>query len=367
MGRLSLALILSVLALANVQAQERDNRESFDYGRLELRRVGDRWQLLQGHALFKDLGTSETDAREALNIIRELRLNEHGTVGSRIPVMEYWLADHQAPRGIVPPQQLVSIDRSTLRAESLHGQWCLRDARQVLFNFGRYEQDARDALAIVQRYSFNRIGYVGFPQPILIYFLDSTEASSTKPSHLTAASAPITAINLWQVRQLSPMSPVPFDPATGEERVALDWRQVELRRDGSTWKLILAGQCIADFGTNEIDAREALRVFQFYRFNELARVGPSTKPFSYYLVNGQAPHGLRFGVNNLSFHPDRLFVRQIDGQWMICEEQRPIFRGGDTQEEARQVLQAIQRYKFDNLCRIGDAEKGGLKFMVRER
>src|SRR5262249_2392324 len=158
----------------------------------------------------------------------------------------------------------------------------------------------------------------------------------------------------------------PFDPATGEERVPLDWRQVELRRDGANWNLVLGGQCLADFGPNESEARDAWRIFQFYRFTEQVQVGTSAKPFSYYLVNGKAPHGLRFGMQNISFHPDRLAVRQVDGQWMLCEDgQRPILRGGDSAEEARQVLQAIQKYKFDNYCRIGGSDKAGLSFMVR--
>jgi hypothetical protein len=52
---------------------------------------------------------------------------------------------------------------------------------------------------------------------------------------------------------------------------------------------------------------------------------------------------------------------------MICEGQRPIVRGGDNKEDAMQVLKAIQKYKFDNLCRLGGAEQAGLSFLVRER
>ena len=44
-------------------------------------------------------GRHETEAREALRLLRELRLNQRGTVGSPRPVMEYWLTDGRAPQG----------------------------------------------------------------------------------------------------------------------------------------------------------------------------------------------------------------------------------------------------------------------------
>ena len=126
-------------------------------------------------------------------------------------------------------------------------------------------------------------------------------------------------------------------------------------------------QCIGDFGHQEPEARDALRVFQFYRFTEQGRIGNSAKSFSYYLVNGQAPRGVRFGVHSIPFRPERLGVRQVNGQWMICEAEKQIMRAGDNQEEARQALQAIQRYQFDNLCRLGGLGDGTLTFFVRER
>src|SRR5262249_27785686 len=64
-----------------------------DPAKAEIRWQNNRWQLLSGGVWIKDLGTNETDAREALHLIQEMHLTQRGTVGKPKPVMEYWLSD----------------------------------------------------------------------------------------------------------------------------------------------------------------------------------------------------------------------------------------------------------------------------------
>lgn len=358
---------LILLFAPAAHAAEPTSLLTFDYRTVQLRQVDSHWQLWAGNALLKDLGASGPDAREALALIRTLKLSQRGAIGTRAPVLEYWLADGKAPRGLIPSHRLQPIDRGTLRAEQLEGQWCIRDIRQVWFNFGRFESDARQALALFERYPFNRVGYIGSPTPILIYFLEAPDAPAAHPSQLPAVYPPINPLQLWQTQQLTAVNPLAFNAATGEERESFDWRRAELRREGTSWKLVVGRETLADFGGRESDAREALRTIQYYRFTERCEIGASAMPFVYYLVNGQAPRGLRFGFRNTSFAPDRLGLRQLDGCWMICEGERPILHGGASEADAKQVLQAIQRYKFDNWCEMSGSDQGGLSFLVRER
>jgi hypothetical protein len=367
MSRSLLTFMLSLLLAGPVWAVENETLTTFDYSRLQLHKVDSHWHLMAGEALVKDLGSSEADAREALAVIHELKLTQRGVIGTRAPVLEYWLADKAAPRGLIRSERLQTIDRVTLRIESVEGQWVLRDARQVWFNFGRFEADARQALSVFQRYPFNRIGYVGFPTPVLIYFVEATDGQTAAPSKLPAANSPITAVQLCQVRQLTLVSPLTFNAATGEEHEPLDWRRAELCRDGNSWKLRIGSEVLADFGSRETEAREALRIVQHYRFTERCLIGASATPFAFYLVNGQPPRGLAFGLSNTSFASESLAVRQMDGKWLICDGQRPILRGGDSEADAKQILKAIQRYRFDNWCEIGGSDQGGLRFLVRER
>jgi hypothetical protein len=341
-----------------------DNLVTFDASQVELRRAEERWQIWSGTKMVKELGTSEAEAREAITLIRQLGLSQRGVIGTRVPVMEYWLAKDKAPQGLVPAYRLLPIDRPTLRVAQVGGQWCLHDARNLWFNFSVHAADANKALEVIQRYEFNRIGYVGQAEPVMIYFLGGAPEMKPTPSlQPTVAFAPLQAL---QVRQLTPPSLTMYDALTGEEKLAFDWRRVELRREGLRWRLAAGRECLADFGHDELAAREALRTVQFYRFTEQCRVGNEVTPLVYYLVNGQAPRGLRFGTRNTAFHPDRIGVRQIDGQWMLCDGIRPVLAAGASEAEAKQTLQAIQKYKFDNVCLIGN-EQAGLRFLVKER
>src|SRR5262249_29254188 len=116
------------------------NLTTFDYRLVDLQWQGERWQLVAGGVMLKDFGRRQTEAREALRIVRELRLTQHGTIGTPKPVMEYWLADGQAPRAYDPRLRLISFDPAGLRVEQVQGQWCLRDARMPLFYFGAHAE-----------------------------------------------------------------------------------------------------------------------------------------------------------------------------------------------------------------------------------
>ncbi len=353
-----------VLPFFTLSAQAGETLVPIDSTQIDVKRGEACWQLWSGSKLIKDLGNSEGEAREVVHVIRELRLTHLGVIGSRGPVMEYWLADGHAPQATVPAYRVQPLDRSTLRVEQIAGQWCLREDGQLWFNFGTHESDARHALEVIQKYQFNRIGYVGGAETVMIYFL--TAPPDRRPAPKMRTPLVFSEREALYARQLSTPSLALVDPATGEEKFAFDWRRVELKRDGQRWKLMAGRECLADFATDSFAARDALQTVQHYRFSERCVLGDSATPLTYYLVNGQAPRGLRFGTRNTPFHPDRLKVQQVEGKWMLCEGGRPILHGGDSEAEAKRTLQAVQKYQFDNLCVVGNEEKG-LQFLARER
>ncbi|MBL8795695.1 MAG: hypothetical protein JNM56_17450 [Planctomycetia bacterium] len=358
--------ICALGSVAPALAQDAAPLVKFDCRELELRRVRDRWEVRGGANFVKDLGTNEADAKEALRLIRELRLSEHGTIGTRQPVIEYWLADKQPPVGMVARHRQCVIDLKSLQVVSIHGHWCVRDNRQLWFNFGVCEQDARQTVELLQRYQFNRVIFVGQGAPILMAFMASSEKNG-EPNQQLAAPLAISPGQWLNPRQLTAPSMFTVDPKGGGERLPIDWRNVQLRREGQDWKLKVGNENLADFGSDEIQAREALRVFQYYRFSELCRVGQTEKPLTFYLVNGQAPRGIKFGVRSTSFRPERLSVRQNDDGWMIYDGEKPILRGGDSFAAARQVLDTIKKHGFDCWCSVGKPGRDGLGFFARER
>lgn len=401
-GQAAVAPPVLVPGQPGVQPPRAENLVTFDPRQAELQWVDNRWQLRAGAVSLKDFGRREAEARQALRLVRELHLTQHGTVGTPQPVLEYWLANGQAPQGSLPGLRLLPLDPDSLHVEQVQGQWCLRNTRQILFNFGRQAEDAHQALAIVRRYGFSQVGYVGQPLPTMIYFLGQPTglAQARTPAPATLASRTLMPGQTaqpplqTQVQQRPPFAdparsdpsntlvppPLPFgrqlasttpalaDLATQGERVPFDWRRVQVRQENQDWKLVAGGYTLANFGTRPSDARQALAALQYYRFTEQRLIGSSKAPtLTYYLVNGQAPRGLVFGVESTPFRPELVSIQRAGESYVLWDGNRAVWNFGEHGQEAQQALNVIQRHQFDHLCRIGSREAPAMTFLVRTR
>jgi hypothetical protein len=378
------------------------NLVHFDYRTAEVRWIGGRWELQAGGVWLKDFGNNEREARDALRVIQNLRLSERGAIGSPAPIMEYWLSDGKAPHALGSGLRLYPIDHGSVHLDQLSGQWCLRDQRQILFNFGLEKDAARQALDVIKRYGFTQIGYVGYPHPSMIYFLadaaGASRTSSVRDAHIkinhvpqqesasvpvtgkpansgqSAAPAPGTSPNQGSptptqvvearlaaqqlgkgVRQLSP-------PLTAQGmRQRFDPRQVALREDNQHWRLFVANHVVADFGADSLQAHRALHVLQQYGCNEQCWVGSSGPVFTYFLVNGHAPLGVPHGLPGLAFRPEQITIQQIPQGWSLCDGPQPLLTVMGSHEDAQSLAQAIQRYHFNYLTPMGP----NLTFLAR--
>jgi len=264
--------------------------------------------------------------------------------------------------------RLLAFDPRGLRVEQVQGQWCLRDIQQLLFTFGGSQQDAQKALETIQKFGFNRVGYIGKSVPLMMYFLASPEAPPRQSPIAPDAQNPWrSSPELLRVRQLNMPGLGGSDASSGSERVALDWRQVQIRLEGQSWKLMLGSHVLADLGYNEMEARDVLRLVQYYRLTEENRLGTAPGSFRYFLANGQAPVGVMFGVRAIPFRPAALEIRQSGAIWMLFEGQRTILRAGNSREEAEQALKIIQKYQFNYVCTLGYSEATTFSLLVKER
>jgi hypothetical protein len=354
-----------------------------------------RWQLVAGGRVLKDFGRREMEARQALRAIRDLGLSEYGTVGSPRPVMEYWLAHGQGPQGTLPGLRSVPFDPQTLHVAKEQDQWCVRDDRRVLFTFGSHAEEAQLAEAVIRQHQFSEVAYIGQPTPSMLLFLANPSVikhqagenpahfvkdhDTTKPQQSSNGMPALADMN----RGTKPQSPPPpladlplrkplgYTPSTvnlaaASDRVPFDWRQVRLQHENGDWKLLIGGYALATFGGNEPEARQALAAMQFYRFTEQCLIGKPKPTFSYFLIAGQAPRGLMFGVPTTPFRSEEVVVKQINGSWVLHDGQQVLLDFGDKADEAQQALQAIQRFHVDHLCRVGNKERG-MTFFVRVR
>jgi hypothetical protein len=401
----------------------KENLTTFDNFQTNLIWQDSRWQVVAGGTVLKDFGPREMEARQALRLIREMHLTQHGTIGSPQPVMEYWLSNGQVPQGLGNGLRLVPIDQGSLRVEQEQGQWCVRDGQRVLFNFGQRADDAQQALGVLRKYGFTRAGVLGQGIPLMLVFMNpptDPHSAADAMAHLAhqpgltagqfpgaqppnnlppevLAKYPGAAMN-QMVPPAVPLlknAPLPQGPRTPfaggtiqellpvshtaalggsvprltdvAERIPVDWRQVQLRQEGGNWKLVAGNYTVGNFGGSERDARLALAAVQFYRTTEHCLVGGPKGHFSYFLSNGQPPHGLMMGLPGQFFQPETLEVQQVGDRWAICAGAQTLVRLGDKPEEARQMLEVIQRHKFDTLCHLGASEDEGVNFLVKTR
>lgn len=394
-----------------------ENLTHFDDRIVELRWQAGHCQLCATGEVIKDFGRRYTDARQALTVIRDLHLTERGVVGSPRTIMEYWLSDGRTPDGMLPAAKTLRIDEATLRVEQVKGTWCVRDDNTTFFNFGLHQDEAQQAVAIIKQRHFQRLALIGQGTPVMLVFLgdslamrpttmhappppsgrvlttprqDSTSQvftdappnslqvsklrasksltktplpTSNEPKEKTQApGADLAAAAMPLGRQLAPPSAASPDLKTLGERVPLDFRQVRLTHDRD-WKLVLGDYVVANFGGNEHDARLAEMAFRTSRFTEQCLIGHPKPVFSYFLVNGRPPHELPLGAEPITFRPQELNVREVNGAWGIYDSHRPLFAFGNKAAEAKEALQAIQSQGFDACCRLGGEQ--GMTILAR--
>jgi hypothetical protein len=331
--------------------------QRFENSALRLKLEGGSWQLWGGSQLLKDFGPSPAEAREALQLFRDLRVNARGSIGG---VFEYWLTDDAAPSSITRYRQVVAFDPASLRVEALSGQWVLRDAHVILYNFGRSESDARQALAVCRQFGFNELGYVGHPTPALKYLLRNPNPPAPKRSARDAA--PLSA--RLQAAE-TPSKPLVLpDAGTVGDRVPLDARRLDLRRESGEWLLYAGKTPLGRFGVSERDAGAAVQLLQQYRVTELCRLGQSE--FGFFLSNGRAPEGGSIvGLSARPLRADQLSVRQIGGSWAVCEGTRTLWDFGERADDARHALAAIRHYGFNYAVPVGNGRLGNVHLLVK--
>jgi hypothetical protein len=384
-----------------VTSGPRETLANFDPAQADIRWVNNRWQLLAGGAVVKELGASEADAREALRIIRDMHLSQRGTVGKPQPVMEYWLAQGQAPQSAIPGLHLLPIDLSSLRVESAEGQWYIRDANRLYFVFGTHGEEANEALDVIRRHGFTMVGYVGQPTPSLVYFLGGPNGHPQEPTFAqpfppspaaipgqvglfpqvpgtpqtptispnpTGQASQVLAGHALAAHQLGIANALAADQPLQNDKVVFEPRQVQVRRENQDWKLFYGPYALANFGPNQTDARQALNLLQFFRCNEQHLVGQPRQPtFTYFLTDGEAPRGMAYGMGGWEFRPETLTLRQVGKEWVVCDRNQALIRVGDKEDDAKQVLQIIRQQHFDRICHIGHGDAPGLSLLVRTR
>ncbi len=354
-----------------------ENLVNFSTAQTEIRKVDGHWELWSGSTKIKNLGNREADTREVLRLVRAFNLNQRGTVGQPTPVMEYWLSNGRAPQKMGRVNSAI-FDPDALQVANVQGQWCLIDETRPWLTFGAQADDARKALEIIHKYEFTEILYVDPINPVMMVFLAGHDRRpKASPTIMKSAvnssqqgfpgKAESKNSGQWfQPPQLH-VNPTLAEPVTGRPMLRFDWRQAAVHSKGFDWQLVAGDKVLAQFGSREPEAREALRAVQSHHLTDRCQVGESAPIFTFFLTEGQATRTIVFGAKTMACDVKNLSLRQVGQRWMICEFDRVLLTLGQSQEDAQQVLKVLQHYKVDHLCQLGSADPSPITVLVRTR
>ena len=318
------------------------------------------WQVWNAGTVFKDFGNNAEDAADMFRTLRELRPTEWASIGTDRAIVDYGLTDGKTAPNAGFPKSHMQMDPRTTRVEQIRGVWCLRDDANILLNFGSHRADAEQAMAVMHKYGFNRVGFIGKSTPPLAYFFAAPE---------NAGGTAVVASPIIKAAQEKAMNRTGLDvPGVGYvgEKIRIDYKKVEVRREKGDFVVAHGPEILGRFGASEWTARDALKVIQDGRFTEFCKFG--TAGLTFFLVNEKAPKDVPFSVQGTRFAPASLTVRSINGKWWLCgESSARLLLPAGSQEEGEQLVKLLKAYGFDQLCQIGTSSHTTMQFLAKGR
>ena len=315
---------------------------AFDPNRVEAKLVNGSWKVVQGDMWMLDFGAyGKTNANTAVSIIQHYKMNSQCFVGRPHPPFQYWLVNGQSPVGSFAGEDRIPFNPNTVEVKQINGRWKIVDGNSWLFDFNTNQADADTALAIIKRYGFNSVCYVGRPNAPMQYLRKDLK------------------LVLSPGLSLGTISPV--RPDTGitarlqEDCLVTHPDKVEAKLVNGTWKVVDGNEWVLDFGASgRAKAQKAVSIIKHYNMTSHCYVGRPNAPFQYWLVNGLSPVGAFYGEDSIAFDPSKLEVQKVSGSWKIVESPGHwMFDFGAHEDQARTGLQIIKMYGFTHTCYVG--------------
>jgi hypothetical protein len=104
---------------------------------------------------------------------------------------------------------------------------------------------------------------------------------------------------------------------------------------------------------NKDEAYRAVEIVKHYGMNSQCFVGRPNASFTYWLKDGVAPTGSLPNEDCVSFNPNTIEVKQVNGTWKIVDGDHWMFDLGTKEAEARQSFCLIKKYGFTKTCYVG--------------
>ncbi|MFO0935848.1 MAG: hypothetical protein U0798_04935 [Gemmataceae bacterium] len=345
-------------------------------GAIDVRYLNNNWQVLAGPTVFANFGTDWKSAEKVGMTLQAMQAGDHGkatraemqmtswaTIGDTRPQIGYMTVRGEAVRTFRGVSNTsLPIDLNTLRAEEVRGVWVMRDLNNILLNFGNEKQEAEQAVAVANRYGFNRIGYIGgTDQPTLRYFFADADAKVVQNASLGKTSPAVAAA--FQEANLDRAGVEIPGFGTVGIKLNLDFKKLDIRRESGECSLVHGGEVLARFGRDEWTARDALRVVKQIEPTALVRIG--SPGIQFFLKGTESPNRSPFGVMGTAYSFDRITQRTTaDGVIHLHDGKGREFTSVKTQRDADAIQAAIKHYNLSRSCQVGNGTHS-LSFFVR--
>jgi hypothetical protein len=346
--------VVSSLRAAPQAMPREEGLVTIDQRSLRIQHLAHRLVITNNNRVFREFNPLTGDEETTLRLLKELNVVRWGTIGKARVVVEYGLAADARGELVVPmqsgfPRTCQAIDVRSLRAEAIRGAWCVLDDAGAILNFGLEKGEAEQAVAVCQKYGFNRLGTVG-KSPAVTYFFTSLDASHSDVQPRVDASRIRMGLEL------------PGGGFAGE-KCAIDARKLEVRREGNTSGLRMGAEILATFGSDEWGARDAVRMIQLERYTEFARVGGAT----FFLKDGKPPTSVPLHAKSLRFDPASLKTKEQKGIWTIADAGGKQLPAAASEAEANDLIRVVKAFGFDTLATVGNSPTACLHFYVKSR
>lgn len=147
----------------------REDCVPFDTDRIRVDFANGSWKIVEGRHWLMDFGSNERGAHQARRIIRRYGLDKHCFVGRPRPSMMYFLAGREIPAGPLRREDCVAFNPGRIDVRFVDGRWKIVEGRHWIMDFGRHEDEARDAFHVIRRYGATHQCFVGRPNAPMKY------------------------------------------------------------------------------------------------------------------------------------------------------------------------------------------------------
>ncbi|MEM7234289.1 MAG: dockerin type I repeat-containing protein [Planctomycetota bacterium] len=192
-------------------------------------------------------GQSREEAERAIEIAQHYGMDQMCFVGRPNPSMVYWLVDGAAPQGSLTGEDCIGLNPTTASVEFTGGEWKLVDGSSWLLGFGNSQEEAEEALSIIREHSFDRLCFVGRPNPLMTYWKASCAPPQLTGTELSTTTAVINGEQFdFQVA---------YENNCGGRVSIQNWiEQGETRRAAGGWSDECTGDCDFSSETGVMDA-----------------------------------------------------------------------------------------------------------------